>query len=254
MIIRLKGDEKLSVVDVNKKEQSRKPEVPYGYELPLTLVFYHDDGSDYNEAELSAFISFQFAMDKDFNFSTDPTVLANNSTTSFVISGNTVSFTIMTDTAPLKAHLGDEPTINYYAEFKAYKPGKIRPGLGPVFPIKVRNAVAADGSAEPSASPELYITYAEAYALMGDYPSCYPVASDPPLTFTKADVDSETKLYRVTHDLGQKWALGVRIDSELTGKPIEFDDIIPVDENNLDIDCTNKYDDMSGNYYLRVKK
>ena len=170
MIIRLKGDEKLKVVNYRKKTQSRKPEIPYGHELSMVLEFYHDNDAAYTEEELSVYTSFQWAMDNDFNFSTDPPVLANNATTTFIISGNTISFTVMTDTADLKTDLANDPIIDYYAEFKAYKPGKTRPGLGPVFEINVSNAVAADGSAVPSASPELYITTAEAYALVQDAP------------------------------------------------------------------------------------
>jgi hypothetical protein len=251
MKIRLKGDEKLIVVDYRKKPQTRPTEIRYGLELPVVLEFYHDNDSAFTEAELSIFTSFQFAVDKDLDFTTNPPVLANNSTTTFVIAGNTISFTAMTDTAAYKALIGDSLLAEAYGEFKAYKPGKTRPTLAPVFDVVARNAVAADGSEEPPASPELYITIAEAYALIADCSKCYPPTA--PLTFTKANVDATTKLLPVPHGLGQRRCLSVTIEPE-SGEQFRFDKITSVDDDNLNIDCTSEYDDMAGNYYLRVRK
>jgi len=214
MKIRLKGDEKLQVVDYNKKQQARPTEIKYGLELPLILEFYHDDGSVFAEEELSIYTSFQFAIDEDFDFTTNPPILANNSTTTFVISGNTISFTAMTDTAAFKALIGDDPSAEAYGEFKAYKPGKTRPGLAPVFKVMAYNAVAADGSEEPSTSPELYITTAEAYALVQSAPD-FQFSVDGATDWHETQVAADR--YRRESRNGGEWSEAVALVVGATG-------------------------------------
>lgn len=88
---------------------------------------------------------------------------------------------------------------------------------------------------------------------LSQVPKSYPADGEPPFLFTKASVNSETKLLSVNHGLGQQRCLRVAIERG-TGKQVEFDDIISVDDDNLNIDFTEGYGDMSGNYYLRVTK
>lgn len=166
MIIRLKGDTELKPVDIRRKTLTRKPVFPYGFELEIILEFYHDDDTAYDESELTVFNSFQFGIDEDFDFATDPPVLADNSTTSFTISGNTISFALMTDSPDFKTMIGDSRYGDGWTEFKAYKPGKTKPTLRSVFEIQGENSVIADGTGVPGSNPELYLTAAEIYALI----------------------------------------------------------------------------------------
>ncbi|MDD5698496.1 MAG: hypothetical protein PHH77_07750 [Victivallaceae bacterium] len=167
MLIRLKGDENLVPVDYRKAPISKPIYVMYGFELPIVLEFYHDNGNAFDETELSCYTSFQFGIDSDYDFSTDPAALANSG---FEVSENTLSFILLTDSAKFKTLLGNESTANAVAELKCYTSGSTKPKLSVSFDVKLRNAVLADGTGEPSSNPELYITHSEAYALVQEAP------------------------------------------------------------------------------------
>jgi hypothetical protein len=223
--------------------------ISYDVNIDWALTFVEENGL--TPVDVSDAVAWRAAIDDDYDHSSEPMArtLNENIDSSQAASG-IITTTLDTYTATYLAALGTSPKKNAYFELRGFNSGgKVIHEAS--FLITAYNSIDPEGESElDPPSDDASKTWTE--ALLSAYSRCYP--ADGPLTFTKADVDSGTKLLSVNHALNQKWGLSVSIGSEELGKQINLDDILPVDADNLNIDCTTWYDDMTGNYYLLIRK
>ena len=232
-----------------------------------------DDFSPYTKAELDEFESFDFGLDVDYDTTTAPKV---RTTEGFIIEEVTeviveadlvngideesitwaqITFTVDYGTDEAKAAIGTTPSLELKSGLNGYRAGQDRPGLIIQFPHLLLGRILEGGTGTPNPVEDGNYNSAQVDALLASKidkgNSRYPATGES--VFAKANVDGVTKKMRVNHNLGQRRCLKTVIEKE-SGEQVEFDNIVSVDDNNLDIDFTEAYDSMSGNYYLVIYK
>lgn len=144
----------------------RPADITYGLHLPITLRLYWDNAgvaTAYTQEELEAFVSWQFAVDVDYDFATDPAVLTSSG---FAIEGNAISFVAATNTDRFIAALATAAYVDGGGELKGYVAGDTLPAIVVQFPVRLRATRTDETATPPEETQPSFVTQAQVQALL----------------------------------------------------------------------------------------
>lgn len=167
MIIKIKRSEVDEVLAGDGRVAGAPPIIHYGMELPITLEIYHDDAktTPFSEEELAIFVALQFAVDNDWTDTTNPALIISDG---FVISGNTISFTLLTNTQKFLDILDNKESAPATAELKGWKLGAELPAITIQFGVLLKSAVVSGTASPPSETISQYMLSAAIRALIAN--------------------------------------------------------------------------------------
>jgi hypothetical protein len=151
------------IINSKFKDEARLPEIFYGQDVPLTLELYHEDGSLYTLSELASYVNFQFAMDIDYDHLTNPGILQ---TSGFTIDGNTISFTVNTNTARADEILNNEAYKDVIAELKGFRAGETKASFVSQFNSRLKNTITDDNASPPAESQSNFYNITQTNSLL----------------------------------------------------------------------------------------
>ncbi|MBQ9368768.1 MAG: collagen-like protein, partial [Victivallales bacterium] len=156
-----------AIVDAYNMSSSNTPSITIGMAVLLRLRIFEQDADETSPAgAFSTIASWNFAIDRDYNRTTEVLLRANTDIS--VSEDGIIQIPLPdTNTQALVTALGTAESATFIAELAGYENGNTAPALVLQFPIIVYNRVDPEPGAETTSVTPATLTLAQITALLG---------------------------------------------------------------------------------------